>query len=121
MCHLVVFGGGRPVAFCSYLATAEDDLAGRAVPVLYCYQLHVCRAARRRGLGRLLVRRLEAIAARRQQPPLEKVMLTCFTANAAALRFYRRLDYLPDPISPSRCLPAAEADACAYEILSRRL
>lgn len=41
---------------------------------------------------------LDTVAA--NMPSVEKVMLTCFLANQRALRFYKKLGFQPDDISP---------------------
>lgn len=111
MRYLVVYDGrDRPVAFSSFMATAEEDASGAQIPVLYCYELQVAAEHRHKGLGRRLMRKLEAIAAQTRSPRARKVMLTCFTANREALAFYATLGYEPDEISPS---------GGEYEILSK--
>lgn len=87
------------IAFASYMRTTEDDLSGRARPVLYIYELQVVEGERGRGLGSSLLRRLEDIAINSDLP----IMLTCFKANVDAMRFYTKAGYSIDEISPSRC------------------
>lgn len=50
------------------------------------------------GLGTHLMSLLASIA--RAIPGVEKTMLTCFTANEAALKFYKKLGYEKDEYSP---------------------
>jgi RimJ/RimL family protein N-acetyltransferase len=51
---------------------------------------------------------------------VEKVMLTCFTANAAARRFYERLGYELDEYSPQpRVMRGGKKVLADYLILSR--
>ncbi|PQE09006.1 Acyl- N-acyltransferase protein [Rutstroemia sp. NJR-2017a WRK4] len=53
-------------------------------------------------------------------PGVEKVMLTCFTANAAARRFYERLGYEVDEFSPEpRVMRGGKEVRADYMILSR--
>lgn len=54
-------------------------------------------------------------------PPVTKVMLTCFLANAGGLGFYKKLGFETDAISPrSRKLRAGEFQP-DYAILSKRV
>ncbi|KAJ1547651.1 hypothetical protein HK405_005270 [Cladochytrium tenue] len=81
-------------------------------------ELQLVESARRRGIGRYLMSLLEAIGRREGT---RKAMLTVFKSNSQALAFYSRLGYKPDGISPSRCLPPAEAEEYSYEIMSKVL
>jgi putative acetyltransferase len=84
-----------------YVAAAGDALAGLLTlwrAEAFVHFLHVARAWRRHGVGRLLLATAQAEAAR----PLE---LKCLAANAGALRFYQRLGWRPvrreaDPAAP---------------------
>ncbi|KAK0245795.1 acyl-CoA N-acyltransferase [Armillaria nabsnona] len=53
--------------------------------MLYCYELQVSNASRRSGLGRKLMDLLGSIG---QSWRMQKIMLTVFEANEAALAFY---------------------------------
>lgn len=120
MQHLVARSAeGTPVAFLSYLATQEPDCRDRLRPVLYCYELQVSEGHRGGGLGSRLLGMLEEEARRRLRRPI--VMLTCFARNTAALRFYHRHGYRPDPISPSECCRRPGDPPIEYEILSKAL
>ena len=59
--------------------------------------MQVQRAHQSQRLGAVLMGLLESIAARSQ---MRKVMLTVFVANTAARRFYHRVGYKSDLISP---------------------
>lgn len=55
-------------------------------------------------------------------PGVEKTMLTCFTANEAALEFYGKLGYEKDEYSPEpKRLKSGKVLEGDYVILSRRV
>ncbi|WFD29214.1 hypothetical protein MSPP1_000220 [Malassezia sp. CBS 17886] len=72
--------------------------AVRATHRACSYELQVQSAMHGRGLGSLLLARLERIAARTH---MAKVMLTVFLANAPARAFYRKQRYVVDATSPA--------------------
>ncbi|KAH8703296.1 acyl-CoA N-acyltransferase [Talaromyces proteolyticus] len=104
-----------PVAgFLSFMTTYEDGKE-----VLYCYEVHVNPALQGQGLGAQVMRLFEEIGSR---IGLEKTMLTVFTANAAAVRFYERLGYAVDEYSPGpRKLRNGTVKEPDYLILSKAL
>ncbi|KAF4625934.1 hypothetical protein G7Y89_g12228 [Cudoniella acicularis] len=79
--------------FCSLMPTYEDDY-----PVIYCYEIHLSRALQGTGLGTALMRLLEGIGSRISGT--EKAMLTCFTCNQGAIKFYGKLGFKKDEFSP---------------------
>ncbi|KAI8617505.1 hypothetical protein BC830DRAFT_1062388 [Chytriomyces sp. MP71] len=81
-------------------------------------ELQLAPAHRNTGLGALLMRFLEHAGA---VHGLRKAMLTVFKANTGALRFYARLGYTPDRISPSMCMSERRAARYSYEILGKKL
>lgn len=55
-------------------------------------------------------------------PGVEKVMLTCFTANISARRFYEKLGYEVDEYSPQpRVMRGGKKVEADYLILSRQV
>lgn len=72
------------------------------------------RAHQSQRLGAVLMGLLESIAARSQ---MRKVMLTVFVANTAARRFYHRVGYESDLISPLR--DEAAQSGSDYDIMSK--
>ncbi len=84
----------------------EVDEDGNS-PVVYVYELQVEMKHRGRKLGHALMRAVEDFGLAHG---ISKIMLTVFTANAGARRFYERLGYDTDPSSP---------DGAGYVILSR--
>jgi len=95
-----------------------DDAGGTGrglpTPAAYCYELQLSARARRRGLGRRLMRVLELAAAR---AGMRAVILTVLDANAAARALYAGLGYSLDPNSPDP-EDADEAHA-GYRILRK--
>lgn len=79
------------------------------------YELQVDERYRRRGLGGVLMGALEGMAA---ALPVDKVMLTVFRCNTAAIAFYRQRSYLVDEISPSQT-EEEDDEPAVYEIMSR--
>ncbi|KAK0233188.1 acyl-CoA N-acyltransferase [Armillaria fumosa] len=80
--------------------------------MLYCYELQVSNASRRSGLGRKLMDFLGSIG---RSWRMQKIMLTVFEANDAALAFYFALGFVVDEISPDT------DDDADYKILSMQL
>lgn len=81
---------------------------------LYVYEIQVDPHCQMRGIGRHLMTVSESIA---QAAKLDKVMLTVFKKNTAALQFYRqRLEYDIDSTSPSQ-----HGEPADYEIVSKQL
>ncbi|PWN98613.1 hypothetical protein FA09DRAFT_360321 [Tilletiopsis washingtonensis] len=96
-----------------------DGRAGGLVEVGYCYELQVDAASRGAGLGKVLMRHFEALAL---HAGMRKTMLTVFTSNECARRFYRHIGYGEDAITPARTLgPGESLSDYDYEILSRPL
>ncbi|QSZ30851.1 hypothetical protein DSL72_000409 [Monilinia vaccinii-corymbosi] len=86
-------GEGEIKGFMSFMPTFEDGMM-----VLYLYELHLVDELRGTGLGTHLMSLLASIA--HAIPGVQKTMLTCFTANEAALSFYKKLGYGKDEYSP---------------------
>ncbi|KAK1964796.1 acetyltransferase [Colletotrichum sublineola] len=108
-------GEGRICGFTSLMPTFEEGEA-----VVYCYEIHLVEELRGTGMGRGLMDRLVQVA--ESIPGVEKVMLTCFVANAAARAFYGRLGFEKDPISPpERTLRSGKVFVPDYLIMSRRV
>ncbi|KAI9656184.1 MAG: hypothetical protein M1821_004846 [Bathelium mastoideum] len=79
--------------FLSFMITEEDDY-----DVLYIYEIHLSPQLRRHGVGKRLMHYAEAVA---MKVGVEKVMLTVFTSNEVAERFYRKIGYVEDEYSPA--------------------
>lgn len=102
------------LGFLSFMVTYEDGKE-----VVYCYEIHLSPRARGRGLGVLLMTRMEEIG---RLVGLEKAMLTVFKCNATARRFYEKAGYEVDEYSPqSRRLRNGTIKEFDYLILSKRL
>lgn len=84
---------GLPVAgFLSFMLTVEDG-----IEVIYCYEIHLEKYVRGRGVGKRLMGHLEEVGRRAE---VKKAMLTVFKRNEAAVQFYERLGYEEDEYSP---------------------
>jgi ribosomal protein S18 acetylase RimI-like enzyme len=102
------------LGFLSFMVTYEDGK-----DVVYCYEIHLSPRARGRGLGVLLMTRMEEIG---RLVGVEKAMLTVFKANATARRFYEKGGYEVDEYSPQpRRLRNGTIKEFDYLILSKRL
>ncbi|KAF7913903.1 uncharacterized protein EAF01_000309 [Botrytis porri] len=108
-------GEGEIKGFMSFMPTFEDG-----IKVLYLYEIHLMDELRGTGLGTHLMSLLTSIA--RAIPGVEKTILTCYTANEAALKFYRKLGYEKDEYSPEpKRLKGGKVLESDYVILSRRV
>ena len=128
--------GGEIRGFTSLMPTFE---AGE--PVVYCYEIHLkpdlqglvspsfsfesssetltsprqCRT----GLGSLLMSFHTTVA--ENLPPITKVMLTCFVANERGLRFYKKLGFEKDALSPEGMKLRGRMFVPDYMIMSKRV
>ncbi len=93
-------------AFVNFRFEVDEDGVS---PVVYVYELQVEEVHRGRSLGHTLMRAVEGLG---RELGFHKVMLTVFSANAGARRFYDRLGYALDVSSP---------DGAGYLILSRAI
>ncbi|XP_002739028.1 N-alpha-acetyltransferase 40-like [Saccoglossus kowalevskii] len=82
--------------------------------VLYCYEIQIEKAVRRKGLGKFLMQILGLIALKAE---MKKVMLTVFKSNNTANQFFKKvLKYEIDETDQSSLYPLDDYD---YEILSK--
>ncbi|OCK79083.1 acyl-CoA N-acyltransferase [Lepidopterella palustris CBS 459.81] len=104
------------LGFLSFMITMDDDYM---YPVLYVYEVHLSEGLRGCGLGSHLMNVAEKIG---QGVGVTKIMLTVFTSNTAAEKFYRRLGYSKDDISPEpRVLRNKTVRPPDYMIMSKSL
>lgn len=105
---------GEILGFLSFMVTYEDGKE-----VVYCYEIHLSSEARGKGLGRLLISRMEDIG---KAVGLEKAMLTVFKSNTVARAFYEKGGYGVDENSPQpRRLRNGTIKEVDYLILSKML
>ncbi|KAJ3020373.1 UNVERIFIED_CONTAM: hypothetical protein HDU68_010218 [Siphonaria sp. JEL0065] len=135
-----------PLGFLYYVCCMEDsydDVDGGMngdgkAPVIYWYaillllyvydlipnaylnsmELQLTPEARNTGLGTTLMQIQEQTG---KLLSLRKSMLTVFKKNEGAMRFYKRLGYTPDNISPSMCMSEKRAGRYSYEIMKKDL
>lgn len=86
---------GQVCGYTSLMPTIEEGEA-----VVYCYEIHLKPELRGTGLAGLLMGFLDTVA--RNIEIVEKVMLTVFTCNTRAVKFYRHCGFEVDDISPRR-------------------
>ncbi|KAK9479286.1 hypothetical protein V1514DRAFT_33861 [Lipomyces japonicus] len=99
--------------FISFMITIEEDEL-----VVYCYELHLSSNIRNKGLGHILLDKMESIG---RQERICKTMLTVFSANPALL-FYTRHDYNPAEHSlTERKLRNGTVKLPSYYILEKKL
>ncbi|XP_043528730.1 N-alpha-acetyltransferase 40 [Frieseomelitta varia] len=78
--------------------------------VLYCYEIQLESAVRRKGLGHFMMSALESMASKNK---MRKVVLTVLKHNPSAMQFFYSLGYKMDKTSPST------SDQLDYIILSK--
>ncbi|KAI1849159.1 hypothetical protein JX266_005120 [Neoarthrinium moseri] len=106
---------GEIRGFTSLMPTYEEGQ-----PVVYCYEIHLKDEMRGTGLGAHLMGFQEMVA--KHTPAIEKVMLTCFTKNIVAMRFYQELGFEVDPISPEpKRLRFGKTSVPDYIIMSKKV
>jgi ribosomal protein S18 acetylase RimI-like enzyme len=101
--------------FMSFMLTHDST---PAMPVLYVYEVHLVEDARGKGLGKKLMNVARNIAT---QVGVDKVMLTCFLSNTAALNFYRRLGFEKDVCSPEDRRTRKKTIKVDYMIMSEHV
>jgi len=106
--------GGEIRGFTSLMPTFE---AGE--PVVYCYEIHLKPDLQGTGLGSLLMSFHTTVA--ENLPPITKVMLTCFVANERGLRFYKKLGFEKDALSPEGMKLRGRMFVPDYMIMSKRV
>lgn len=87
----------------------EDD------EVIYCYEIHLIKSIRGKGLGKFMMQVLEMLALKAK---MKKVLLTVFKANERAVNFFNKLKYTVDETSPHNFDPLHPEDY-DYEIMSK--
>ncbi|KFB39091.1 AGAP008428-PA-like protein [Anopheles sinensis] len=97
----------KPVAYTMFRFDLDY---GRSV--LYCYELQVESEYQRKGLGAFMMKALERMA---QHFSMERVVLTVLKNNEDGMRFYQRLGYEVDEMSPGK------EENAAYEIMSKSM
>ncbi|KAA8576080.1 hypothetical protein EYC84_006242 [Monilinia fructicola] len=104
---------GEIKGFMSFMPTFEDGIM-----VLYLYEIHLVDEVRGTGLGTHLMSIVTSVA--QAIPGVKKTMLTCYTANEAGLKFYRKLGYETDEFSPEpKRLKGGRVVENDYVILSK--
>lgn len=86
------------------------------IEVLYCYEVQLSEAVRRKGLGKFLMQILELMAMKGR---MKKVLLTVFKANNNARDFFAGMKYSIDETCPS--LDEEDTENYDYEIRSKKL
>ncbi|KAG5731355.1 hypothetical protein E4T56_gene17710, partial [Termitomyces sp. T112] len=107
---------GKLAAFSTFRFEVEED-----ENVIYCYDLQIQSAYRRKGLGKMLMQILEKIGA---AWGMEKVMLTVFKANQNAIKFYRTAGFTEDESCPGYVEEGDDLNTVEdvdYKILSKKL
>lgn len=99
------------VGFLSFQLTTEPP-----DQVLYIYEIHLASDVRGIGLGYRLMHLAQRIAS---NVGVAKMMLTVFTSNAKARKFYEKLGYFVDDISPQDRELRGTIRPADYAILSK--
>lgn len=113
--HYILVCEERPkvVAFCSFMFDQQND-----TDLIYVYEVQVHMEHRRKKYGRALMEYVETLA---REKAIFKIMLTVFTANEAAQRFYHQLGYVLDPSPPSPRRLRKRNKVATYMILCKQL
>ncbi|KAK2168379.1 hypothetical protein LSH36_17g06030 [Paralvinella palmiformis] len=105
----------KPVAFVHFRFDVDFDFE-----VLYCYEIQLIQAVRRKGLGKFLMQILELLAHKAQ---MKKVMCTVFNNNYASRAFFmEKLRYEVDETSPEETMVEAlyDEEGYTYQILCKK-
>ncbi|KAF2876154.1 acyl-CoA N-acyltransferase [Massariosphaeria phaeospora] len=108
---------GDVLGFTSFMIS-EDEYPNPEGKVIYIYEIHFHKAARRCGLGSYLMGILEQLA---MKLGINKLMLTVFKINEGARTLYERLGYRRDAASPMKETRTGIKDTADYLILSKHL
>lgn len=103
-------------SLCAFASFRVEEDGGEAV--LYCYEVQVHSALRGKRVGTGLMRLMEHVAL---SHGVHKAMLTVFTANERAVRFYHGLGYARDPSSPRDRMLRGRLISADYAVLSKSL
>jgi ribosomal protein S18 acetylase RimI-like enzyme len=95
-----------------------DDPPYEDRQVVYLYEIHLHEHLRGMRLGSKLVAFVEEAA---RQAGISKTMLTVFTANSRARRWYEKLGYGKDACSPEDRVVRSRVVAADYVIMSKEL
>ncbi|KAK9465041.1 acyl-CoA N-acyltransferase [Lipomyces arxii] len=99
--------------FISFMVTIETDEC-----VIYCYELQLSQDLRGRGLGKLLLNKMEQFSSVAR---VSKSMLTVFSANPA-VKFYSKFGYKLSPTSPeAKVLRNGVVKTPSYFIMEKEL
>ena len=104
------------IGFVAFRFTAE-----LAIPHAYIHELQISIKMQGKGCGRILVAEVERIAKLTQ---MQLLMLTVFSRNVPAIRFYERMGFNIDEASPGPCynlLDEPIEQRSPYEIMSKVL
>ncbi|KAJ3416053.1 hypothetical protein HDV05_003412 [Chytridiales sp. JEL 0842] len=114
----------QPVGFIYFQFLMEEsydnhpDEPDDEAPVVYCLELQLTPPTRSHGLGTHLMHLLETLGS---HFGMRKSMLTVFKSNVGAMKFYKKLGYDLDGISPGRAMNELKASRYSYEILFKEL
>ncbi|KAL6613581.1 acyl-CoA N-acyltransferase [Neocallimastix sp. 'constans'] len=104
------------VGFLYFQFSTEMDMKDVEYPVFYIMEIQLVQKVRNLGIGRRLMNIGEQWS---KKYKMERLMLTVFLKNKDAIKFYEKLGFKPDEISPSQCLSSEEAKEYDYEIMSK--
>ncbi|ORX86373.1 acyl-CoA N-acyltransferase [Anaeromyces robustus] len=104
------------VGFLYFQFSTEMNMKDVEYPVFYIMEIQLVQKARKLGIGKRLMNIGEQWS---KKYKMEKLMLTVFLKNKEAIKFYEKLGFEPDEISPSKCLSPEKAKEYDYEIMSK--
>jgi len=95
-------------------------VAEAGIPLAYLHELQLSKSVQRMGYGQRLTAQLERIA---RNCSMQLIMLTVFSSNVTAMKFYEKLGFSIDEASPGPCYNLMDDDQpkSPYEIMSKVL
>jgi len=105
----------QPVGYVMWRSLMDDNGMGEFIPVLYLWEIHLEKQARRKGLGKFLMTISELAAWKLK---MKKIILTAFSSNEPSIKFFQeKLKFNVDETDPQLCDPSEPP--CGYRILSK--
>jgi len=103
------------IGFVAFRFTAEVG-----IPHTYVHEVQIAESMRARGYGQLLMRAVQYLS---EQVEMQLIILTVFSDNLAAVRFYNKIGFTIDEASPGPCynILGDGENKSPYEIMSKVL
>lgn len=97
--HVIIsYNDKRIVAFITFTIELEDEYDPYSSMCIYVYELHVDCNFRGFGMGQFLI-----LKTFKENPEYPRMLLTCYTKNFEALRFYFKTGFKIHSTCPRKC------------------